>query len=210
MGPFRQFSSTISAAMAPSGDQGPRVATVAVAQMTSVGNQEANFATCRKLAMEAKEAGCCMLFLPECCSFIGLNQQEVCSINSFNHLSQSFKKAHCDSHISVGTRITVCMPVVQTVTAGQPLDGPAMAKFQGLARETGVWLSLGGFQETGPDPEHIYNTHIVLNGQGQIVSSYRKASNAAQNHSSPVAVDTQIRYTPAEILVSAACVLNRS
>lgn len=210
MGPFRQCSSTISAAMAPSGDQGPRVATVAVAQMTSVGNQEENFATCRKLAMEAKEAGCCMLFLPECCSFIGLNQQEVCSINSFNYTSQSFRKAHCDGHISIGTRITICTPVVQTVTAGQPLDGPAMAKFQGLARETGVWLSLGGFQETGPDPEHIYNTHIVLNGQGQIVSSYRKASNAAQNHSSPVAVDTQISYTPAEILVSAACALNRS
>ncbi len=80
MGPFRQLSNTPSAVMAPSDDQGPRVATVAVAQMTSVGNQEANFATCRKLAIEAKEAGCCMLFLPECCSFIGLNQQEVSSI----------------------------------------------------------------------------------------------------------------------------------
>ena len=27
---------------------------------------------------EAAAQGCCMLFLPECFSFIGLNQDEVC------------------------------------------------------------------------------------------------------------------------------------
>ena len=215
VGPFRQLSSTTSAAMASSGDHGPRIATVAVAQMTSVGNQEANFATCRKLAIQAKEAGCCMLFLPECCSFIGLNQQEVCHLNSFHHPSQSFRKAYCDGQISLGTIITICMPVLQTVTAGQSLDGPAMTKFQGLARETGVWLSLGGFQETGPDPEHIYNTHVVLNGQGQMVSSYRKVSSSAQYWTQSIlfitcCCDIQISCTPAEILVGAACISHGS
>lgn len=51
-----------------------------------------------------------------------------------------------------------------------------MARFRDLARSTNIWLSLGGFQETGPDSEHIYNTHVVLDAQGQIVASYRKAS----------------------------------
>ena len=51
-----------------------------------------------------------------------------------------------------------------------------MARFRDLARSTNIWLSLGGFQETGPDSEHIYNTHVILDGQGHIVASYRKAS----------------------------------
>ena len=49
-----------------------------------------------------------------------------------------------------------------------------MARYQDLARSTGVWLSLGGFQETGPDPDHIYNTHVILDAEGAVVSSYRK------------------------------------
>ena len=50
---------------------------VAVAQMTSSGNQDSNFAVCRDLAMQSSKKGCKMLFLPECCAFIGSNQQEV-------------------------------------------------------------------------------------------------------------------------------------
>lgn len=52
---------------------------VAVAQMTATGDQVANFEVCKQLANEAAGKGCSMLFLPECCSFIGLNQQEVWS-----------------------------------------------------------------------------------------------------------------------------------
>ena len=33
---------------------------------------------------------------------------------------------------------------------------------------TGLWLSLGGFQECGPDAEHIYNSHVILNSAGDI------------------------------------------
>ena len=70
--------------MAASAQGESSVARVAVGQMTSIGDQEANFATCQRLALEAKEAGCCMLFLPECCSFIGQNQQEVSHLQPSN------------------------------------------------------------------------------------------------------------------------------
>ena len=76
--PSSQLRGSKSATMAASEPEKASVARVAVGQMTSVGDQEANFATCQRLALDAKEAGCCMLFLPECCSFIGRNQQEVC------------------------------------------------------------------------------------------------------------------------------------
>ena len=49
-----------------------------------------------------------------------------------------------------------------------------MSKYRRLASEAGIWLSLGGFQEVGPDPDHIYNTHVILNSDGTIVASYRK------------------------------------
>ena len=37
------------------------------------------------------------------------------------------------------------------------------------------WLSWRCcWQETGPDPEHIYNCHVVLDGGGSMVAAYRK------------------------------------
>ena len=44
----------------------------------------------------------------------------------------------------------------------EPLDGPLMARYRQLAKDTGVWLSLGGFPETGPDADHRYNTHVLV------------------------------------------------
>ena len=154
----------------------PSLATVAVAQMTSVGCQETNFATCRRLALEAMELGCCMRFLPEGCSFIGRNQREAGNPTSPHVLSDAIlslliQNPGCNPHLSL----------LQTVAAGQPVDGSAMARFRDLAKSANIWLSLGGFQESGPDSEHIYNTHVVLNGQGQIVASYRKASISEPN-----------------------------
>ncbi|GIL63720.1 hypothetical protein Vafri_17747 [Volvox africanus] len=128
----------------PSGDSGraaeagvPGPVRIAVGQMTSNGDQEANLATCARLAKDAAEAGCRMLFLPECFSFIGESQAE-------------------------------------SVAASQPLNGPLMEQYRQLARSLGLWLSLGGFQETGPDPGHIYNTHVVLDSNGELVARYRK------------------------------------
>lgn len=55
----------------------PTRARIAVAQMTSTGDQMANFNVCSQLAREAAQKCCSMLFLPECCSFIGRAQKEV-------------------------------------------------------------------------------------------------------------------------------------
>lgn len=63
---------------------------------------------------------------------------------------------------------------MQTVAVAEKLEGPTMSKFRTLAGELGIWLSLGGFQEVGPDKEHIYNTHVVLSSDGRLVASYRK------------------------------------
>jgi predicted amidohydrolase len=38
-----------------------------------------------------------------------------------------------------------------------------------------MWLSLGGFQEQGPDAEHLHNTHVILDAHGDVQAAYRKA-----------------------------------
>jgi len=49
-----------------------------------------------------------------------------------------------------------------------------MSRYRELARSTGLWLSLGGFQETGPDPEHMCNTHVIVSDAGDMAAAYRK------------------------------------
>ncbi|MFH1808038.1 MAG: carbon-nitrogen hydrolase family protein [Pseudomonadota bacterium] len=56
----------------------------------------------------------------------------------------------------------------------EPLDGPIVQRFRDLARELGVDLILGGFQERSPDPERPYNTSVAIGVSGDLVATYRK------------------------------------
>ena len=54
------------------------------------------------------------------------------------------------------------------------LNGPTIHKYKQLAIETNAYLSLGGFPEISNDSKKVYNTHIVISPQGNIVETYRK------------------------------------
>lgn len=54
------------------------------------------------------------------------------------------------------------------------LTDETMQKYCTLAKDEGVWLSLGGFHERIPGEIRIANTHCVVNANGDIVKSYRK------------------------------------
>jgi predicted amidohydrolase len=62
----------------------------------------------------------------------------------------------------------------ESLKIAEPLTGPIIKRYQNLAREAGLWLALGGFQEKGPDDSHHYNTHVLLDDKGNICSAYRK------------------------------------
>ncbi|URD87713.1 Carbon-nitrogen hydrolase [Musa troglodytarum] len=62
----------------------------------------------------------------------------------------------------------------ESLKIAQPLDGPIMQRYCSLARESNIWLSLGGFQEKGPDDSHLYNTHVLLDSSGNVRKTYRK------------------------------------
>ena len=63
---------------------------------------------------------------------------------------------------------------LQSLAIAEPLDGPTLQRYRQLAAATGLWLSVGGFQERGPDSDHLYNCHVIINAAGDIVASYRK------------------------------------
>ncbi|XP_074565566.1 deaminated glutathione amidase, chloroplastic/cytosolic isoform X1 [Curcuma longa] len=56
----------------------------------------------------------------------------------------------------------------------EPLEGPIMQRYCSLAGNSKIWLSLGGFQEKGPDDSHHYNTHVLVDCTGNIRKIYRK------------------------------------
>ncbi|XP_057981826.1 deaminated glutathione amidase, chloroplastic/cytosolic [Malania oleifera] len=110
---------------------------VAAAQMTSVNDLAANFATCSRLVKEAASAGAKLLCFPESFSYVGAKDGD-------------------------------------SVKVAETLDGPIMQGYCSLARESNIWLSLGGFQEKGHDDAHICNTHVLIDDNGTVRSTYRK------------------------------------
>ncbi|PKA46276.1 N-carbamoylputrescine amidase [Apostasia shenzhenica] len=61
-----------------------------------------------------------------------------------------------------------------SLKVAEPIDGPILQRYCSLARESNIWLSLGGFQEKGPDDTHLHNTHVLIDDSGSIRSTYRK------------------------------------
>ncbi|XP_053551575.1 deaminated glutathione amidase isoform X1 [Bombina bombina] len=65
----------------------------------------------------------------------------------------------------------------ETLSLAETLEGDLIQRYTNLARELKIWLSLGGFHEKGPrwdQDRRIYNSHLVLDDTGHIVSVYRK------------------------------------
>ncbi|NP_001082014.1 nitrilase 1 S homeolog [Xenopus laevis] len=66
----------------------------------------------------------------------------------------------------------------ETLSLAESLHGDTIQRYTQLARECGLWLSLGGFHEKGPNwdtDQRISNSHVVVDNTGHIVSVYRKA-----------------------------------
>ncbi|TGZ57544.1 deaminated glutathione amidase [Temnothorax longispinosus] len=60
------------------------------------------------------------------------------------------------------------------VAMAEPLTGQTVASYKEIAEKNDIWLSLGGVHEASGDVEKIYNTHILINNEGQLVATYRK------------------------------------
>ncbi|XP_021963740.1 nitrilase and fragile histidine triad fusion protein NitFhit isoform X3 [Folsomia candida] len=79
----------------------------------------------------------------------------------------------------------------QTLQLAEPLDGFLITRYSELAKQFGIWISLGGFHEHEKDEGErvvpttggkaddeggpcLRNAHLLLNPEGELVSVYRK------------------------------------
>ncbi|XP_078434118.1 nitrilase/cyanide hydratase and apolipoprotein N-acyltransferase family protein [Wolffia australiana] len=62
----------------------------------------------------------------------------------------------------------------ESLKIAESLDGPIMQRYCSLARDSKIWLSLGGFQEKSSEDSHICNTHVLVDDSGNIREKYQK------------------------------------
>uniref|UniRef100_A0A8W4FP60 Nitrilase 1 n=1 Tax=Sus scrofa TaxID=9823 RepID=A0A8W4FP60_PIG len=111
----------------------------------------------------------------------------VCQVTSTPDKQQNFKT--CAELVREAARLGACLAFLpeafdfigrdpeETLRLSEPLGGKLLGEYTQLARECGLWLSLGGFHERGQDWEQtqkIYNCHVILNNTGSVVATYRK------------------------------------
>ncbi|XP_017480188.1 PREDICTED: nitrilase and fragile histidine triad fusion protein NitFhit [Rhagoletis zephyria] len=115
---------------------------IAIGQMCATNDKDNNMRQVEELFVKAKGQSATILFLPECCDFVGEHRK-------------------------------------QTLELSEPLTGATMNQYKELAKSYKMWLSLGGIHESildksGDKTDKIYNTHVLLNDLGEVVSFYRK------------------------------------
>ncbi|XP_028344529.1 deaminated glutathione amidase isoform X3 [Physeter macrocephalus] len=111
----------------------------------------------------------------------------VCQVTSTPDKEQNFLT--CAELIREAARLGACLAFLpeafdfiarnpeETLHLSEPLGGNLLGEYTQLARDCGLWLSLGGFHERGQDWEQtqkIYNCHVILNNKGSVVATYRK------------------------------------
>lgn len=82
----------------------------------------------------------------------------------------------------------------EKLDVAEPLDGPMVGAFREMARDAGLWLTLGSFPEVSPSPDHTYNTQVLLTPEGQTHSVYRKM------HLFDVTVDQKRSYCESDTI----------
>jgi predicted amidohydrolase len=127
--------------------------TVAALQLTSTEDVEANLARGAELARAAAAAGASLIGLPENFAYLGTDR---------------------DHRLSLAEDLPFSPTDGNAVAVKDPVSGPILTAMQGLARETGAWLLLGGFPERASSATHIRNTSVLLRADGTLAATYRK------------------------------------
>ena len=65
-------------------------------------------------------------------------------------------------------------PHDEKVRRAETLDGPTCTRFATLARDLGIHLLLGSFNEASGDAARCYNTSVLFGPNGRILGTYRK------------------------------------
>merc|ERR1712137_539114 len=62
----------------------------------------------------------------------------------------------------------------QLLELAEDLKGPLIANYGQLARTYNIWISIGGFHNKCTSGNKIYNSHLIINSDGNICGQYDK------------------------------------
>ncbi|XP_063234210.1 deaminated glutathione amidase isoform X2 [Bacillus rossius redtenbacheri] len=63
--------------------------------------------------------------------------------------------------------------IPEMLSMAETLDGPLVRQFCDLARQTGMWLSLGGIHRKMPN-DKLANCHVLIDDEGRVAATYHK------------------------------------
>jgi deaminated glutathione amidase len=104
----------------------------------------------------------------------------VCQLNSQADRAVNLKVAQdlLERAAAAGADLAVLPEYVDYLGRGdglpEPADGPVATFFAAVAQRLGIWVHLGSFHETAPEPGRSYNTTLVFDRSGSVVAAYRK------------------------------------
>lgn len=94
-------------------------------------------------------------------------------------------------------------PHKDKVRLAEPIDGPTVTRFGALARQHGVHLLLGSYNERSDEPDRCYNTSVLFSPDGRVQATYRKLHLFDVDHSEAVRFLESRTTVPGEDVVVA-------
>eukprot|EP00986_Skeletonema_menzelii_P009786 scaffold4547_cov135-Skeletonema_menzelii.AAC.6 len=176
-----------------------RISRIAIAQLRSTKHKHTNLINIAKTAGWAKRDGAKMLFLPECLGFLG-DSAEHTLLNADPSMEVQIKNSWDDNVLlpmnsfreALAATIESCSQSndddddegISNDDEYNNCEGPIesiIAELRFIAKKSNLWISGGGIHTaatstitTGNEPSKIYNTHVIIDEQGQITSFYHK------------------------------------
>ncbi len=107
----------------------------------------------------------------------------LCQINSQADKESNLNRAEelIDEAARLGARLVTLPEYVDYLgpkdrkyEISEPIPGPTSQRFVEKAREHGIYLLGGSFNETSETPGKCYNTSLLIDPSGEIIANYRK------------------------------------
>jgi deaminated glutathione amidase len=180
--PLRLLLSGVWISCRAMSSSGSNVRRAAVAQLRSTSNKFDNLMDIAKCAGWAKRDGACMLFLPENFGFMGESSADTLQKAEPPVLEDTTENLASVTD-AIKATVATCAEGGQPTKHDLAIDNLSLLDgLKTIARESDLWISGGGMQIRGAPPAQsndssrprVYNTHIVLDNNGEVKCVYRK------------------------------------
>jgi deaminated glutathione amidase len=162
---------------------------IAVAQLCSTSSKVENLVSVAKCAGWAKRDKCTMLFLPECFGFIGESSEQTLQ-SAEPPIAEESPENDANFSKYLEEAIDDCSAESEQVSRSTKLEFSTenislLSGLKRIARRSNLWISAGGMHVRGAPPRHstneedtsiprVYNTHVIVDNQGNLQCYYRK------------------------------------